>query len=302
MVALVAACAALLYSYGWAISESRSSMLAAEGAPPKTLDDIFARRSLGVDAATRLEVWAAEARDRTSQPMHVNDVLLHSQLARFLLESAHGSRPPRPERLAEGRKMAERAATLSPKSAAALWARMALLLAEGNPEDALEPAAKLLQVDSSWHAHEAVTHAYLAAGCSMACKARRYEQILRHAPEGAVHSEAEPPAREASSKRAAAMWRVMEAGRTAAKGASLAPADTQAAAWRDVTKALVQLDAFRVSTSDELFKLAGCTAYEGLKLDGKRCPAEGDNPYAKKKARPKGGKRGQRLTTERHGQ
>ena len=79
------------------------------------------------------------------------------------------------------------------------------------------------------------------------------------------------------------MWRVMEAGRTYEKAAALESSNAHAKEASEASKKLRNLDAFRVSSSAELFELAGCSVYEGRKLDGKRCPTESENPFQKKK-------------------
>lgn len=290
--------AAFLYQYKPPPSgrAAHASQSADESTVPKSLEDVLRRRVIAEETATTLEDWVAQARSRMDQKKYKDDANLRGDMARVLLESAQGSRPPSAERLAEGRRLAERAAALGGrKSMAALSSQLALKLAEGRPEEALASASALIEASPLWSSHASATHAYLAAACAKACRARRQEQLAKHAPEGTVFK-GDPPDRAASTDRAAAMWRVMEAGRTAAKGADLEPDNKEAQAWKAATKRLVDLNAYKISKSDELFELGGCHVYEGLKLnsagdggDGSRCPAADDNPYAKKKG--KGGKK-----------
>ena len=45
------------------------------------------------------------------------------------------------------------------------------------------------------------------------------------------------------------------------------------------------------SNAEQLWRLARCEVYEGVRLDGKRCPREDANPYAKGKKKRKGEKK-----------
>ena len=280
---LLAIWASFLYGYkspptGRAAHASHS---ADADSVPKSLEDILTRRVVPEAKAAKLHDWALAARERVDSKKYKDDANIAGDLARVLLESAQGSRPPSAEQLAEGRRMAELAAMRGGrKSSAARASKLALLLAEGQFEEALSVANDLLAVTHRWPSYASATYAYLAASCAKACKARRQEQLMQHAPEGTVFKE--PPERAAGSERAAAMWRIMEAGRTAAKGAELEPENKEAQAWKHATRKLVELDAFRVSSSAELFELGGCEAFVGLKLDGTKCPPDGDNPYVKK--------------------
>ena len=94
----------------------------------------------------------------------------------------------------------------------------------------------------------------------------------------------------------AGAWRLMEAGRAYERAYLAAP--TANATWNALdsvfaTNRLRSLNAFQVSTTQKLFDLANCEMYVGVRLDGKTCLGEGDNPYevaaeAKKKRRRKG--------------
>ena len=144
---------------------------------------------------------------------------------------------------------------------------MALLLAEGQTEDALQPGSKALELDPSARTYMALARAHLAATCALACQARAEEQKTKAGlgPE---------PARgkDAGTLQAGAMWRVMEAGRNYEAAANAEPENEAAQEASLKSKPLRNLDAFRVSRTAELFELAECSVYEGKRLNGKRCP------------------------------
>jgi hypothetical protein len=95
------------------------------------------------------------------------------------------------------------------------------------------------------------------------------------------------------------MWRVMEAGRVYERAYKAAP--TANATWNALdchfaTGRLRNLNAFQVSTTAKLFALANCDMYVGVRVDGKFCLEEDENPYEKmksaRKAKLKKAKRG----------
>ena len=285
LVAIFTSYIAVLYSAGQKNTQqtlsSTQQTLNPTGTdtPSFTLSDLFKERQ-APDASLQADHEVQLYSLLESRP---DDVDLNAELAESLLESGYASRPPSQDRLEQGRRRAQHVMKLLPKSASAMRANLLLLLAEGKPEDSLGPASKLIEVAPSAESHKVAGHAYLAATCSRACAARRAEQVGRFAPEGAVFAKGKEPSALASSYRAAGMWRIMEGGRTFAAGAAREPKNPEAQARSDVTEKFRNLNAFQVSTTTALMELADCAMYEGLKLDGKRCPAEGEDPYTKKK-------------------
>lgn len=214
---------------------------------------------------------------------NTNDAKALAERATMLLESGYGTRPPTPEDMKQGKADADKATELAPKAAASLRAQMALLLANGDAEDAIGLASKYAEADDTAEANTILGHAYLAATCAKACAARKQEQVGVHAPKGTVYQERNDPSSKASTHRAASMWRVMEGGRTFSKAAGLAPGNRALEEVSEATKNFRDLNAYQVSSSDTLMELGDCEVYVGLKLDGKRCPAVGDNPFKKDK-------------------
>ena len=53
------------------------------------------------------------------------------------------------------------------------------------------------------------------------------------------------------------------------------------------TSRIRNLNAFQVSTSAKLFALASCDMYIGVKIGGRVCLSEDNNPYEKKKSKKK---------------
>ena len=241
------------------------------------------------DRAPPVTAAADEARIRKRLEEDPENAESHATLATLLLESGFGSRPPKADRFSAGRARFDRANKLKAKKSSQLRAKLALQLAEGLVEDSLATGVALVEAAPSVRTHHMHARAYLAATCSKACQARHQEQLHKHAPEGAVFTPENEPTKAASSHRAAGMWRVMEAGRTFEKAAALDTSNAHAKEASEASKKLRNLDAFRVSSSAELFELAGCSVYEGRKLDGKRCPTETENPYQKKKKKKKTG-------------
>jgi len=280
IAAIAVAAIAALAAY---IMLSRDASAASPGdQAPLTLEDLVQRAppTSGV-YKTKME------RAKRLLAKDAGDVAAMADMAELLLESGGGSRPLSEEQLASGRELAGKLGKLAPGGAAAFRAQMALLLAEGQPEEALQPAAELLkQSPGSAAAHFSAAQAYLSATCSKACAARHHEQIAATAPEGTVFGKGGRDG-EASNNRAAAMWRVMEAGRTLAAGAVAEPHNTRAQEAAEASRSLRELDAFRVSTSSELFSLGNCAVFEGRKLDGKRCPAPGEDPFKMRKQKQK---------------
>ncbi len=232
---------------------------------------------------------------RLLQSENPDDAAALAELAEVRLESGQGCRPPSEVELTVGREAVKRAdvvarSAVDPLDArewsAVLRAKLALKLAEGLAEDAIGVASDYVQAaPKSFGAYLAKAHALLAAACSRACAARHQEQLLAHAPDGAVWG-AKHPSSEAGTLRAAAMWRVMEAGRTL-EAAAEAAAGEEAARAAEASRGLRELDAFKVSSTEQLWRLARCEMYEGVRLDGKRCPREDANPYAKSKKKRK---------------
>jgi hypothetical protein len=249
-------------------------------------------------------------------------VPLYADLAELVLESGYASRPPDSDALEEGRRLVKFVAKkLGKGTSRVLKLEMLLLLAEGQAEDSLGPATKLqLAVDGKqwegekkgydqkfelvgtpetddaeaiWEAYHVQAQALLAATCEKACHARKLELLAKHAVEGAVFKE--DPMQAASTQRAGAMWRIMEAGRVYERANFSAPTANATFNALDVvvaTRQIRNLNAFQVSTSEKLFALGNCDMYIGVKLGGRVCLSEDNNPYAKKKKKKKGGKGG----------
>jgi len=245
------------------------------------------------------------------------EVSLKAELAALVLESGYGSRQPDTDAVQEGRELADFVfRKAGDKSLVGLRLQMLLLLAEGKAEDALLPASQLQQAmdgrqwadktedgwtkvgdpqsddaEAIWAAYNTYAQALFAATCEKACAARKLELLAKHAVEGAVFKG--DPEKQHSSLRAAAMWRIMEAGRVYERAYKVAP--TANATWNALdchfaTGRLRNLNAFQVSTTQKLFALGNCEPYEGVRLGGKVCLAADDNPYEmarqrKKKAR-----------------
>lgn len=245
---------------------------------------------------------------------------LKAALAALVLESGYSSRPPDTDALEEGRQLIDSVATrLGERSSQLLKLRTLLLLAEGKAEAALGFASQLQEVidgkrwegekkgkdqkfaqgiaetddaEAIWTAYNVQAQTLLAATCEKACRARTLELLSKHAAEGAVFKE--DPLKQASSERAGAMWRIMEAGRVYERAYKAAP--TANSTWSALdchfaTNRLRSLNAFQVSSTPKLFALASCDAYVGVKLGGKTCLAEDDNPYDKIKERRRKSKR-----------
>ena len=95
---------------------------------------------------------------------------------------------------------------------------------------------------------------------------------------------------QASTERAGAMWRIMEAGRVYERANFSAPSAN--ATWNATdaafaTRQLRSLNAFQVSSTEKLFALGNCDMYIGVKVGGRVCLSEDNNPYAKKKKKKK---------------
>jgi hypothetical protein len=156
-------------------------------------------------------------------------------------------------------------------------------------------AAASEEPEEIWAAYHTLAQTHLAATCAKACHARKLELLAQHAVEGAVF--AEDPIKAASSQRAGGMWRVMEAGRVyerAYKAAPSANATWNALDCHFATNRLRTLNAFQVSSTNKLFALANCDMYVGVRVEGKTCLDEGENPYdrAKKTKRKRRKKKG----------
>mmetsp|Transcript_36929 Transcript_36929/g.73684 ORF Transcript_36929/g.73684 Transcript_36929/m.73684 type:complete len:107 (-) Transcript_36929:326-646(-) len=82
------------------------------------------------------------------------------------------------------------------------------------------------------------------------------------------------------------MWRIMEAGRVYERANFSAPTANNTWNASDAvfaTRQLRSLNAFQVSTTEKLFALASCDMYIGVKIGGRVCLSEENNPFAKKK-------------------
>ncbi len=146
-----------------------------------------------------------------------------------------------------------------------------------------------------WEAYHFLAQTFLAATCEKACAARKTEMLSKYAVEGAVFKD--DPSKTASNHRAGAMWRIMEAGRVYERAYQSAPTANASVLKLDLgenathnaldchfaTGRLRNLNAFQVSTTAKLFSLGACEMYVGVKLDGKVCLAEDENPYEKKR-------------------
>jgi len=229
-----------------------------------------------------------------------DDSGLHALNAFLLLESGFGARPPSDEQLAEGKKAHEKALKLlgsAAQTADLVRSEFALGLAQGEAEASLAHGQQLVELDGSVASRAMWAKAYLAATCSKACAARHQEQLAKHAPDGAVFTRGKEPGTMASAHRAAGMWRVMEAGKVLQAAAGAHPTHIWALAASRASARLRSLNTAKISSSAELFELAGCAAYEGVKLDGARCPKDGEDPYERKRKlaaakRKKAGKKG----------
>lgn len=211
---------------------------------------------------------------------------LHAREAFILLESGFGSRPPSNEHMVAGEKALAKAQKLfgtAAKTADLMRAELALNLAKGETEAALPLGQELVELDGSVVSRAMWAKAWLAATCSKACAARHQEQLGKHAPEGAVFPRGKEPGAMASAHRAAGMYRVMEAGKVLLAAAGAHPTHAWAQAASKVSAKLRSLNTGKVSSSGELFDLAGCSRYEGVKLDGGRCPKDGEDPYERKR-------------------
>lgn len=188
--------------------------------------------------------------------------------------------PPPADTLDEARRSFERAIMLQPQAADSHRAHRALLQATGRAEEALSAGSKVLELDISARSYMELAGAMLVATCSHACRARieRRQEAQGHEPRTS-HS--------ASYLEAAGMWRVMEAGRLYEQAARHDPSHSEARRLSRATAKLRKLDAYRVSTADELFELASCKPYLGRRLDGKTCTADG-SPLRKKRNKLRG--------------
>ena len=88
------------------------------------------------------------------------------------------------------------------------------------------------------------------------------------------------------------MWRVMEAGRYYERASKYDIESDEARYAKVATAKLRNLNAHKVSSSKQLFELANCDQYEGVKIGGRRCPPADENPYEKKRKAAKAAKKG----------
>jgi len=198
--------------------------------------------------------------------------------------------------LAEARRLMEQALKLAPGAPETHLAHQAVLMSEGNGEDALQAGRKAVELrPDSAEAYAELARSHLLAACAQGCAARnslraekqeekkrgRKTALEQREAEQAKHQERQEArgkegvkshlSHDRSSLRAGAMWRVMEAGRLFKQGMEAEPSSLRAKQLERQSRHLVSLNAHKVLSTQQVFEYGQCQFFVGQELDGQLC-------------------------------
>ena len=237
------------------------------------------------------------------------DGALNAQLALVLLQPVDTVAPNTDEdslygpdftlhhpNVAESRQAMERALKLAPNLPETHLAHQAVLMAEGNGEEAIQPGRKAVELaPTSADAYIALARSHLLAACAQGCNARQSlraekkdeKKRGRKSPLEAREEEAAKSQKrqelvksgqvekhkmnDRGSLRAGAMWRVMEAGRLFQQGADAEPTSELARDLAGRSRQLTHLDGFKVLNTEQIIKFGQCHLFFGQEVDGSLC-------------------------------
>ena len=231
---------------------------------------------------------------------------LQAKLAISLLET-NGSRIiPQPDRLQEGRQLAEAAFIAKPDNWRTMIAKTRLFLADTanvKSEEASNLAMQAVQARQNRFTNAAAGIALAVDGCALVCSARRSAHRIALDPEGAVYPEGKEPSKMLQAYMKAALERLTKAGKHlhSAIDSELferdnktygPDADPKVAERLFVQEMahhlpLLSLEQYKNGIHYEaMFAIGGCEDFVGRRFDGKVCP--GKDPPSKAKKKKKG--------------
>ena len=198
--------------------------------------------------------------------------------------------------LAEAKQLVERALKLSPGVPEAHLAHQAVLMAEGNGEDALQAGRKACELrPDSADMYIDLARAHLLAGCAQGCAARndlraekaeekkrgRRSALEKREADGRKDEERKAAREKGEVKnhlsqgrealRAGAMWRIMEAGRLLKQASEYEPTNLRAKKLERKSRHLITLDAHKVLSTQQVIDNGQCHFFFGQELDGHLC-------------------------------
>ena len=316
---------AVLFGYYWIAKPptDKEKAAAAKKAEADRLEALHKSWHVALSPAEREEklIKDCEAREvgyREELAAEPDSWKIKAKLAMSLLETNASRNIARPERLEEGRKLAEEAYAAKPKNFRTMIAKVDLMLAEPDDirtEEASTLALEAVHVRQNRFTNICAARALHVDGCALACAVRRAQHRKAVDPPNAVYAAGKEPDALFQSYMKAGLDRLVNAGKhyytafdselferdntTYGKDADPKVAEAlfvKEVAWR---LPLIQLENIQKQSKgvhpDALWWAGSCDEFVGRKFDGKICPGPEPSTIkpkkkakkARKKAKPK---------------